>query len=192
MQCGEARKHLYLSERQYSEGITFPVGAEIAQAEEHVAGCCRCREFFRSEKRLKEFLIGRLSRESVPAELHEAVATMLATQRNLMVNQLKSWVKEHSIAVAAAALVIMLAGAVAIWLSIQRLPAQDQQLASTLIDDHAHTPAGLAEIISSDHKAVESWFDGKIDFRFHLPPADDTSLLGGKICNLQGRHAALI
>jgi len=193
MRCGQARKRLYLNERHGSEGIVFPVEAEVAQAEEHVAKCPQCQEFFGSEKRLKELLISRLPRESAPPGLRESVAIMLDEERRLNVNPPRSsWNKARRRLAVAVALAAVVTVAAAMWLSRLHLSGGDQQLASTLIDDHAHTPTELAEVVSSDHKMVESWFDGKIDFSFHLPPADDASLVGGKLCNLQGRHAALI
>jgi anti-sigma factor RsiW len=194
MRCGEARKCIYLNERQGAESIIFPIEAEIAQAEEHVVGCARCQEFLTGERRLKELLVSRLFQESAPAELRECVATMLDRERKLAVKRPgASWVREErNKVIAAAAVVILLAAGIAMWLSSGSRPNGEQRLAGMLVDDHAHTPAGLAEVVSSDHKAVESWFEGKIDFSFHLPPADDASLVGGKLCNLRGKHAALI
>ncbi len=185
-----------MNERQGSGGIVFPVGAEIAQAEGHVAECARCQAFFASEKRFRNLLMSRLPRETAPVEFRERLAMILARERRRAVEPSKLlWLKSgRNRAIAAGALVLALAlvFAVALWLNGRRPSITDRQLASTLIEDHAHTSPGQAEISSSDHKTVESWFDGKVDFSFHLPAVDDSSLKGGKLCNLQGRLAALI
>src|SRR5262249_22618608 len=62
---------------------------------------------------------------------------------------------------------------------------------SILIDDHAHS-LPVTEIASSDAGVVQAWFQERLGFAFRLPPLRDPSLQGGRLCNLQGRPAALV
>lgn len=84
----------------------------------------------------------------------------------------------------------MLAGG--LWLGTRHAGVASQQFASILIDDHVHSLPGVTEIASSDPNVVQSWFRGKVDFAFNLPATRQSSLLGGRLCNLRGRRAALI
>ena len=67
-----------------------------------------------------------------------------------------------------------------------------QQLVTVLVDDHAGNETHPVEIASSDGQAVQNWFRERVDFTFRLPPTSDPLLLGGRLCHLQGRRAALI
>ena len=89
-------------------------------------------------------------------------------------------------------MVIAIAVALTLWLSHRRHEALSEQLASVLIEDHAHSLPDEAEVASPNHEVVQSWFEGKLDFTFHLPATGDQALIGGRLCNLHGKRAALI
>lgn len=193
MQCGAARKHLYLLHDSGSEGVAFPKLAEAAQAEAHVSQCETCQEFFASEERLKELLMTRAPRQRVSAALREKIFSEIARERRQSAKGSR-WFQRllrprMALAVAGLAALAVLAG---FWLSHRSPGVFPQQLASALIDDHARSVPGATEIASSDRDAVQSWFEGKVDFRFRLPPTNDPSLIGGRLCNVEGRRAALI
>ncbi len=192
MKCGEARKHLYLVGQADSERPAFPIQAEAEEAQAHVAHCDACREFFAAEQRLKDFVLTRAPREKVLASLRERVLAEISRERGQTAKSARWFgrISRRSLLIASAGLLLVaLAGG--LWLSWHgRVDAQP--IAAVLIEDHAHSlPAG-AEITSSNHNVVQSWFDGKVEFSFHLPPASDQSLIGGRLCNLRGRQAALI
>jgi len=171
----------------------FPVEVEVARAREHVARCGPCQEFFAAEQQLRDFLKVRVPRESPPASLREKVLAAIARQgrESAKARRRFGFLRPPSVAlVLAALLAIVIAGS--LWLRQRPAAVSPQQLASALIDDHAHSLPSEAEVASSDHEVVQSWFDGKLDFSFHLPPASDPALIGGRLCNLQGRSAALV
>jgi anti-sigma factor RsiW len=94
--------------------------------------------------------------------------------------------------IVAAASLLVIATVVALWSSHRRHRFADEPLASVLIEDHAHTLPSEAQIASSNNNEVQSWFEGKVGFSFRLPQLRDPSLTGGRLCNLQGRLAALV
>ncbi len=192
MQCGAARKHLYLLHDSGSEGVAFPKPAEAAQAEAHVSHCEACQEFFASEERLTDLLRTRAPRQRVSAALREKIFSEIARERKRSAKGSR-WFREllrSRLALAVLLVLAVLAGS--FWLINRQGRAAPQQMASVLIDDHAHSVTGATDIASSDHAVVQSWFEGKVDFNFRLPAAIDRSLIGGRLCNLQGRRAALI
>jgi anti-sigma factor RsiW len=194
MQCGAARKHLYLLHDSDSEKVAFPKEAESAQAEAHVSHCEACQEFFASEERLRELLRARGPRERVSAALRERVLSEVARERKQTARRSR-WLRElvrSRMALALAGLLVLAVLAGSFWLINKPSGAASQQLASVLIDDHAHGGTRPTDVASSDHTVVQSWFEGKVDFNFRLPAAIDRSLIGGRLCNLQGRRAALI
>src|SRR6266849_1897470 len=170
MQCGAARKHLYLLHDSGSEGMAFPKQAEAAQAEAHVSHCQACQEFFGSEERLKELLRTRAPRQRVSAALRERILCENSRERKQSARGSR-WFREllrSRIALPLAGLLVLAVLAGSVWLINNRSSAVPQQLASVLIDDHAHGVPRPAEVASSDHTVVQSWFEGKVDFNFRL------------------------
>ncbi len=189
MQCGAARKYLYRF-----EGAALPTPADVAQAKAHVARCAACQEFFAAEERLIVFLRERAPREKASAALRERAFARIAQERehSAKVSHWFERVRRRRSALALAGLLMITVLIGGLWLSARRDQAPLQQLASILIDDHTHNLPGVTQITSSDHTVVQSWFRGKVDFTFHLPPMRDPPLIGGRLCHLQGQRAALI
>jgi len=169
------------------------MAAEAAQADAHVENCPPCQQFFAAEEGLEDFLRERAPLEKAPASLRERVLASIAQERERLGNRSRWFVflRRRSITLSLVSLLIIgIAGG--LWLNRRRAPVMPEQLTSVLIDDHVHSLPTGAEIASSNHNVVQSWFDGKVDFSFHLPPTSDQSLIGGRLCDLRGRQAALI
>ncbi len=98
-------------------------------------------------------------------------------------------------AVAAALVIVMMAGSLVTYLEKQNL--RQQHLYSELADLHVSTLASTnpVDIVSSDRHTVKPWFQGKIPFTFNLPELQNTdfTLLGGRVTYLgQAPGAELI
>jgi len=191
MKCGTARKQLYLLRQPSAASIVSPVEAEVAQAEAHVAGCAACQEFFAAEERLKALLRTRAPREKASATLREQVFSRIGERPARPSHWLRP-LRRRNLALAVTGLMIVVLLAVGLWFSHRRTQIMSPQIASILIEDHAHNLPGATQIASSDHLVVQSWFQGQVDFSFRLPPINDPSLIGGRLCYLQGRRAALV
>ncbi|HLG18137.1 MAG TPA: hypothetical protein VJH03_27095 [Blastocatellia bacterium] len=194
MQCGVARKHLYLSRDSRAEGVAFPIRHEAAQAEDHLSHCEACQEFLASEQQLTELLRMRAPRQKVPAALRERIFSQIARERKQGTagsRRFLGLLRSRRALALASVLVLAVAGG-SLWLAYHQKSAGAQELASVLIDDHARSVPGATEIASADRDMVLAWFDGRLDFRFHLPATSEPSLIGGRLCNVQGRRAALI
>jgi anti-sigma factor RsiW len=198
MKCGAARKHLYLLREPTSEEISYPIQAEAAQAESHLENCHACQEFFAAEERLRTFLKTRVPKEKASSSLREGLLAQITQERErakMASRRFNLFGRRNAIFVWVGILLVA-AVFVAYWFNERRPRVDSQRIASTLVEDHAHSFSDRAEITSSDHNLVQSYFEGKLAFSFHLPPTSDPSLIGGRLCYLrgalEGRTAALI
>lgn len=193
MQCSSARKHLYRAEQTSSESLSHPVAAEVARAEAHLESCADCREFFGSEERLKALLRTRAPREAASAVLREQVLSRLAEERRPAgASHLGRIIGSRRVAWASVALLMIAVLAGGFWLRSQRSDRASQRLTSVLVDDHARYLSGETEVTSTDPETVQAWFRGKVDFSFRLPKEGGLTLIGGRLCYLQNRRAALL
>src|SRR3989442_754478 len=166
MQCSGARKHHYLLHDSGSEGVGLPRPAEAAQVEAHVSHCEACQEFFASEERLTDLLRTRAPQQRVPAALREKVLSEIARERKQSARGSRSLreLLRSRMALGLAGLLVLAVLVGGVWLINHPGRAVPQQLASVLIDDHAHGGTRPTDVASSDHTVVQSWFEGKVDF----------------------------
>ncbi|HEV8371489.1 MAG TPA: hypothetical protein VGQ39_26345 [Pyrinomonadaceae bacterium] len=193
MQCGSARKHLYRAEHTTSEGPSHPVAAEVARAEEHLESCAACREFFAAEERLKTLLKLRAPREAASLALREQILSRLAEERRPAgASRLRRLIGSRRVAWALVAMLVIAVLAGGFWLRSRRSDIASHRLTSVLVDDHARYLSGETEVTSTDPEIVQAWFRGKVDFSFRLPKEGGLTLIGGRLCYLQNRRAALL
>lgn len=197
MQCGEAKKHLYLlrlARQPGAESAVFPRAAEAAQAEAHLSHCPDCREFLAAEERMKNLVQTYAPRESISATLREQILSRIAQERERSAKAARGSGRLHRkwMALALLSFVLIVALAGGFWLKGRNARVLTPPIASVLIEDHAHSLAIVTEVASADSNVVQAWFQGKVDFSFRLPPLNDSGLVGGRLCNLQGRRAALV
>lgn len=189
MQCGAARRCLYAMDRGSPVGPAPP--EEVLRAREHVAACTACRDFFAAEEQLQSLIRARLPQETAPAALREKVLAMIAEERGPRTPRARrSFRGSLRRALGALGLVAVLAGG--IWLVQYGNRAPAQPFASILVEDHVGNLSSTMEIATSDPEAVQKWFRERAGFAFRLPATSEPQLLGGRLCHLQGRKAALI
>src|SRR5262249_52355123 len=140
MQCGEARKHLYLlclarPARPGPESAVFPLAAEAAQAEAHLSHCADCREFLAAEERMKKLVQTRVPRESVSAILREQVFARIAQERERSAKASRGSGRLHrkGLALALLSFVLTVALAGGFWLKGRNARVATPPVASVLI-----------------------------------------------------------
>jgi anti-sigma factor RsiW len=193
MECGIARKYLYLRGGPGSASHTFLAEIEVSKAREHVARCAGCKEFFAAEERIVALVGEHTQREKVTASFREKLLAAVARERRKHsgASRFQRLMLRRSL-IAGAACLLLIAAVVGFWLVRGRARVAREPLASVLIDDHAHTFPSEAQITSSNSEEVRLWFEDKVGFSFRLPPLRDPALTGGRLCNLRGRLAALV
>jgi anti-sigma factor RsiW len=84
---------------------------------------------------------------------------------------------------------VLLALAPALWLAAH---IRSRLLFQAMCEDHAKFMNAESQSPSSDTGQIESWFRGKTDFSVRVPALANADLVGGRLCFLRGRKAALI
>ncbi len=185
MNCGTARKHIY------GIGAIRSTPAERIAAERHISQCSACQAFFASEARLRRIVKQGASGQKAPASLRERILARIASERApslIRSSQARSW--PTWVPVLAAAM-LLVASLTILWLRPTNRITPGR-LMPLLIADHRENALDQMQIVTPDHDALLAWFRERVDFAFRLPVTRAPSLIGGRLCHLQGRRAALI
>lgn len=159
-------------------------GAELARANEHLAGCLQCSSQCLS--------FGLLKSRVAKAHRYEPSPEFQARIRQAATGTSTAWPRWYSYGAVAAALLVC--AALVLMQTTSRRQAEAAALVNEVADQHIATLAANVppQVISSDRHTVKPWFQGKLSFSFNLPqnlPAD-TTLDGANLTYLHGRPAA--
>jgi len=191
MECGTARKLLYSSQVLHGDKPA-PVETESKDARLHLEQCAACRQFFAAEKSLSALLRQHAPAEAASSTLRERVLSQIAEEQQKAKRPTRwSFLRRRS-----AILVLglfLLAGLLfaGLWLR-SRHTQESEQLASILVDDHARYQSAATEVTSSEPEVINAWFRDRVRFSVQPPRLPDSSLVGGRLCNLRGHPAALV
>lgn len=188
MECGTARKLLYSSQVLHGDKLA-PVETESKDARLHLEQCAACQQFFAAERSLSALLRQRAPVEAASSTLRERVLSQIAEEQQR--SKRWSFLRRRS-AIFLLAL-FLLAGLLfaGLWLR-SRHTQESEQLASMLVDDHARYQSATTEVTSSEPEVINAWFRDRVHFSVQPPRLPDSSLVGGRLCNLRGHPAALV
>ncbi len=191
MECGIARKLLYSSQVLHGDKLAL-VETETKDARLHLEQCAACRQFFAAEKELSEVLRKRGSRETASSTLREQVLGRIAEEQEKAKRPARwRFVRRRSAILGL--LVLLLAGMLFAGLWLRSYYAQEsEQLVSILAEDHTRYQSATTEVTSSEPEVINAWFRDRVRFSVQPPRLPDSSLIGGRLCNLRGHPAALI
>ena len=173
MNCALARKVLYPGPAKCALSV------ETAQAMEHLRECLECRSYFEAHSEWSQLLRDKAGTVPAPEALRERIAAIAERRPE------KSWSRPGWVA----AMALLVAGSTALWLAYF-LPSKF--FFRELCEDHAKYLAGDSQAPSSGNSEIESWFRGKTDFSVRVPALEGAESLGGRLCFLRGRKAALV
>jgi len=173
MTCRAVRKILYPAPER------APEGPGMAEARAHVRECAACRDYFAAAEKWSALLREKSGREEAPALLVEEVVGGIERSP---ARRSRSW---RRILVAALAAAVLPAAWVA-----YRLPSE--RFFRALCEDHAHYLDSQSQVRSSDPSALEAWFRERAGFSVRIPSFESGELVGGRLCFLRQRKAALV
>jgi anti-sigma factor RsiW len=191
MECSTARKVLYSSQVLHGDKPA-PVETESEDARLHLEQCAACRQFFVAERGLSAVLRQHAPREAASSTLREQVLSRIAEEQQKAKRPTRwSFLRRRSALLVLA--LFLLAGLIfaGLWLR-SRHTQESEQLASILVDDHARYQSAATEVTSSEPEVVNAWFRDRVRFSVQPPHLADSSLVGGRLCNLRGHPAALV
>lgn len=178
MNCSETRCLLYPSPDKCA--LTL----ETSKALEHLHGCVECQEHFTAQVEWSRIFKEKVGNEEVPEQLQTRIMKLIDRRPNSKpvrrLSQARRWM------LLTAPLVFCLVGA---WLSYWW---PSRQLFRTVFEDHARYQEAQSQVSSSSAEELESWFRDKTDFGVRVPTLDSAQLVGGRLCFLKGRKAALV
>lgn len=183
MRCGEARKEFYSG------------GVGHSEAESHVATCPECQQFVASEKQVRNLVRNHLPRIAASVKLRERVLGRIAAERAAPFRAHSRFPETGSPrrrVLAASAVLLLLALLPVVWMTWSDADLPESQVTSNLIRDHVSNLTVGMDVFSSDTHAVREWLRQRVDFSFELPAAAEPPLIGGRLCLIDGRRAALI
>lgn len=167
---------------------------ELAQANEHLAGCSVCTADALSLSLLKSATSKAGHRYAPPADLLERV--LRPTEKRAPAARSTRWFGVAGWA-AAAVLLVVLGTTMLVQRSGRRADVasvQDGALVTEVFDQHVAALAGSLppQVLSTDRHTVKPWFQGKIPFSFNLPDglAKDTTLEGANLTYLDDQPVA--
>ncbi|MCI0418496.1 MAG: hypothetical protein L0387_17440 [Acidobacteria bacterium] len=178
MNCPEIRKILYPSPEK------CPLTLETSKALEHLRDCVECQEHFRAQTEWSETFKEKLGSEVVPERLQTEILKEIDRRPSSKPHSPLWPVRKRRLLIAA--LVVSVVGA---WV-FHWWPSR--QLFRTVFEDHARYLQAQSQVNSSNPEELESWFRDKTDFAVRVPALDSAQLLGGRLCFLKGRKAALV
>lgn len=156
-----------------------PASPDVLAAQEHVAGCSACSAFFAEQAALGA-AVRQADRRSAPEALRRRVLAMARGDRRQ--GRLK-------LALGAAAAVVIVAGAVAVWRPSEGV--SERTILSLFTAEHQRLVAG-GGISSSDATEVTGWFAGRVDFALRIPEFAGGGLRGGRLCMADGHRGAIV
>ena len=191
MECGTARKLLYSSQVLHGDKLA-PVETETKDARLHLEQCAGCQQFFVAEKGLSALLRKHVPGEAASSTLREQVLSRIAAEQQKAKRPSRWSFLRRRRAILLLAL-FLLAGLLfsGLWLRSRRTQ-ESEQLASILVEDHARYQSATTEVTSSEPEVIKAWFRDRVRFSVQPPRLPDSSLVGGRLCNLRGHPAALV
>lgn len=162
-----------------------PASPDVLAAQEHVAACAACSAFFAEQATLGA-VVRQADRGHAPEALRRRVLAMARGDRRPA--RLK-------LALGAAAAVVIVAGAVAIWRPTGSGSGggavPERTILALLTAEHQRLVAG-GGISSGDAAEVTRWFAGRVDFALHIPEFAGGALRGGRLCMADGHRGAIV
>ncbi len=189
MECNKAREIIYLNPE------AEPFSAELIEAKGHLKNCLSCADFFKEEEILKNIIHEMAPREKAPQGLRQLIVGMTAKGQGSPMGAgggLRYFGLSGMIPKLTFALLFLTLMATLLVLYNVSFKEKSDLLASRLIDDHIKNIPGDVQILSSDPATVEEWFRGKVDFVVNVPKLRDTKLIGGRLCQIEGKRLALL
>jgi hypothetical protein len=171
MNCSHARTTLYPTPEQALLTIETP------RATDHLRQCNDCQEFFKQQRQLSGMLREKAGAGAAPDAVRERVERLAGR-----LPKTRLWIR-------AAACAVFASGLGAIWFLFW---PPSPGLFQEMFLDHAKYLDAQSQLTSGDPAEIESWFRGKAEFRVQVPILDKSDLLGGRLCFLKNRKAAVI
>ncbi len=179
MNCSHARRILYPEPEKAATTIETPA------AREHLRVCASCQSYFQAQAEWSRQLKEKAGIEPAPDPLRERIAGMIEQHQSRGSRHGTFLRRRRTLIAALVVFVMLLAG----WLAYR---ISSQRFFEVVCDDHAKYLNADSQVRSPEPSVIESWFRNKTEFGVRVPAFEKASLVGGRLCFLKKRKAALI
>lgn len=176
------------------EELSAYLDGELSPEEEraiqrHLTTCTSCQEKVQALAALEEAVTRSAETALVPQTLHEYVSALSQP------SPWSFWGFSRVVKMGLAfALILVVVGLASWWWQQNGAKNGPEAIAQALVADHIHylqEPDAL-EIASADPTTISEWFHERVPFPVQIPRLHEGRLLGGRLCTLLGRKAALV
>ena len=150
---------------------------------QHVDQCGSCQTYFEAQSHFSALLKQKLESDPAPDPLRERVARMI--ERQQAADSGKPITRRAALVAAGLALTTVPAA----WLVYRNHSVGIFREACL---DHEKYLDAESQIPSSNPTVIESWFRSKTEYAVRVPLFETADLLGGRLCFLKQRKAALV
>ncbi len=165
------------------------LGLEETRAlQHHLSSCTSCQEKVKVLSLLEEAVTRSAEGSPVPRTLYRYVSSL--ARPSLWSSLRHAWTMKTALAF----VLILAVTSVAGWWWQRGREGKHEELTQVLVATHVHylqVPDAL-EISSANPAIITSWFGSRVPFPVRIPQLHDVHLLGGRLCPLLGRQAALV
>ena len=160
-------------------------GDRAKQIRDHLDSCDACRDEVRRLKATKH-AVSRLSGRRAPTEALRARFDSMRFESDA-----SSGTRIPRFAGIAVGMLLLALAGLGVWWKGQ---TNSPQWANLLVDDHLHSvPAAKpADVTSNDPRVVRAFFERRVDFSPVVPELDGMTLIGGRLCTLEGQRVELL
>lgn len=166
------------------------LGLEEERAlQRHLTVCPSCQERVKALAALEEAVTRSAETSPVPQTLHAYVSALSHP------SPWSFWGASRAASIAlACALLFVVIGLVNWWWPHGEEKSKHEDIAQILVADHIHylQVSDALEIASADPAVLVDWFQDRVPFPVQIPRLNNGRLLGGRLCSLLGRQAALV
>ena len=176
------------------EELSAYLDGELSPEEEraiqrHLITCTSCQEKVKAFATLEEAVIRSAETALVPQTLHGYVSALSQPSPRSF------WGFSRVVKMGLAfALILVVVGLASWWWQQHGAESGPEAIAQALVADHIHYLQELdaLEIASADPTTIAEWFHERVPFPVQIPHLHEGRLLGGRLCTLLGRKAALV
>ncbi len=181
LECTTVRRIL-----REAEGLALATPDRL-DIDRHLLDCSECRAWQEAERAWRQALQEKLAEVETPLAVKEELFAALAGARGGL--DLGRQRRRLAAAIAGLGLLATVLGALWWWHEASR----GSLLVAALTEDHLlyATRPTPAEFRSPEPEAVAAWLAGRVDFAVPVPPLSGAALLGGRLCTIADRRAAL-
>lgn len=163
---------------------------EIIAAKEHLLSCTICRAIFEDQKILQNLICEKAPKYKTPQGLKENIINQI--KKNYQHKSFKGIMKRRVALPVALSIAFVIIIVLLSYVIINESKAHN--IVNTITNQHIQYSTGteLLDVSSTNSQDIELWFKDKMDFHLKIPNLNGANIIGGRLCKLFDKPAAVL